>query len=105
MSGGLFTLAWARCKLAIALAQLSEVLLATMVPRYQTPGYVIGSVFLALAFALLPFGVVPPLGVWSYVGLPIALLLLACPLVAEVGPHRRREESADGRPGEAIKAE
>jgi membrane-associated phospholipid phosphatase len=88
--GGLFTLTWARCKLVVALAQMSEVLLATALPRYQTPGYVLGSVFLALAFALLPFGQMPPLGDWSSLGLPIAALLLACPLVAEVGPRRRR---------------
>ena len=84
VAGG--TALWAALKLVVALAQLAEVLLATAVPRHQTPGYSLGSICLALAFALLPFGLTPPLGdSTSAFSFPLALLLVLCPICAPVG--------------------
>jgi len=71
--------AWMRCKLAVALLEVGELLLAVSVARFRTPGMSTGSLLLTLVFGLLPWGTEPPLGM----GLSYALAVVSalCSLV------------------------
>lgn len=71
--------AWMQFKLAVALFEMGELLLAAGFARFRTPGMSTGSLLLTIVFALLPWGTAPPLEL----GLSYALAVLSalCSLV------------------------
>lgn len=77
------SLEWATCKLVVAVLNFCEVMLAVAVPRLRTPGMRTGSFFLAVLFALLPFGSSPPTALMT---LPAVVVLLACTRVSASAP-------------------
>ena len=90
-----------RLKLTIALMELGEILLATLRPQFQTPGYSAGSLLMALTWALLPFGRRNIPSPWSpritkAAMLAGAVLLGVCPLLAIVEFDRTKKLSDAG---------
>lgn len=72
-----YSSSWALCKLVVASLSLCEVLLAVASPKFRTPGFKAGALFLGVAFALLPFGSSPPLGsVTAWFAYPASLVAM-----------------------------
>lgn len=79
------SLATNQIKLVVALLMAGEILLALIVPRFRTPGFRLGCVFLGMVFLVWPFGTMPPLGVHQPWLCPVAALLLLASRMEQSG--------------------